>query len=288
MSGYFAVSRDIFDHPLVGQDAERLRFWLILLSKAHWKRSRVEVAGQVITLDRGQLCTSVRKLAKETGGTRTGTARFLDRLKTGTGDGPMIEVDTGTGQMIITICNYDKYQPTLFASGTPESEVAGPQSGTEVGHHRDTTRDTTRDTYKESKNPPSKEGGNYTGARACTRESPTTVLTELLGKELAKDVVDHRRKIGAPMTIKAAKLLCGKLSAYGDPKLGAETMIEKGWRGFEPHWMERIGLAKGKTNGRADKILRMADDLDRRAKTERDVDRGQGDGSTQPLLPTGE
>ncbi|WP_210237895.1 hypothetical protein [Mesorhizobium sp. M2D.F.Ca.ET.223.01.1.1] len=72
-------------------------------------------------------------------------------------------------------------------------------------------------------------------------------LMVVLDEEHAHAVVEHRRfTIKKPLTAYAAKLLAGKLAAWGNANEAADIMIERCWRGFEVEWMRR---ASGK-NGR--------------------------------------
>jgi hypothetical protein len=131
MTGWIAMDRDALDHPLL-QDADKFRAWFWLVANASWKPTRADVGGRMIELDRGQLSFSVRFLAEKWKWPKSTVDRWLKRLeiekmvnlscsKTGTAN--------GTGQLIITICNYDKYQNVNGDAGTP--------SGTEVGQQRD-------------------------------------------------------------------------------------------------------------------------------------------------------
>lgn len=130
MPGFFSVSREIFDHPVVGRDPERFRAWLWMISRACWKPTRFDVNGKIVALERGQFVTSFRQLAEELGWSRSATERFLTRLKTET----MIGTETGTGKMVITICNYSNYQIACDETGTP----TGTPTGTGAGQERDT------------------------------------------------------------------------------------------------------------------------------------------------------
>ena len=68
----------------------------------------------------------------------------------------------------------------------------------------------------------------------------------VLDREDAKAVIDHRRALKKPLTVRAGVLLSGKLSRCRDgPKAAAECMIENGWQGFEAEWYD----ARKRTNG---------------------------------------
>lgn len=128
MSGTINLHRDAFDHPIL-KDGERFRAWFWMVSRACWKPTRFDVAGRIITLERGQFCCSVRELAEAWGWSKSAVDRFLTRLKTET----MIGTDAGTGKLVVTIRNYDKYQSQPNATGTAN----GTPTGTAAGQQRD-------------------------------------------------------------------------------------------------------------------------------------------------------
>lgn len=75
-----------------------------------------------------------------------------------------------------------------------------------------------------------------TRARAAT---PRDELLVVLDDEHANAVMDHRKRIGKPLTAYAAKLLAKKFAKTPDPLAAADAMVANGWQGFEPHWMDR-------------------------------------------------
>lgn len=120
--GSFMVSRQIWDHPEFkpGQFSEREAFiWLV--SEAAWKHRTVRSGRVVIDLERGQLCASLRFISKAWQWPKSRVDRFLKRLE----NRDMIETQTGTGQLVITICNYNKYQGELETGGTEVGQKAG-------------------------------------------------------------------------------------------------------------------------------------------------------------------
>ncbi len=103
---WFKVARGWRDNPIFSGDFSRGDAWLWLIENAAWKECRVKSGKKIITLQRGQLCYSIRFLAEKWGWSPAKVQRFLDALKTDT----MIDTVTDTFQMVITICNYSKYQ----------------------------------------------------------------------------------------------------------------------------------------------------------------------------------
>lgn len=121
------VSRGIWDHPefAPSEFSEREAF-LWLVSEAAWKPRTARAGRVVVDLDRGQLCASVRFIAAAWGWSKSRVDRFLKRLE----NRDMLTTSSGTGQLVITLCNYDKFQSFRDASGT--------QAGHDPGHERDT------------------------------------------------------------------------------------------------------------------------------------------------------
>jgi hypothetical protein len=70
------------------------------------------------------------------------------------------------------------------------------------------------------------------------RQTPTTILKTILDDERASAVVDHRKRIGAALGNRAAKMLVESLSRFPDPNAAADTMMERGWRTIKPGWGE--------------------------------------------------
>jgi hypothetical protein len=128
MSGWIRLARgwrdnEVFDdEPLTQREA-----WIWLIEKAAWKTcTRRNAKGERITAERGQFHTSLRNLGKAWGWGKNRVARFLELLQ----EHEMIGTVAGQSGMLITICNYAKYQDK------PDSQEK--ESGTAAGQSRDT------------------------------------------------------------------------------------------------------------------------------------------------------
>jgi hypothetical protein len=124
--GFIAIARGILDHHIVGarKPFSYLEAWIWLLLEARWASGRIQVAnGRVVNLERGQISHSLRYLATAWGWKTKRVRTFLRRLETGT----QIGTQTGTGQMVITICNYNQYQNLSAAKGTAKGMLTGTQ-----------------------------------------------------------------------------------------------------------------------------------------------------------------
>lgn len=112
--GFIRVERSTFDHPVLKDDPLRVAAWIGMVAQASWKPSRVMFRGHWFDLKRCQLATTVRDLATRYGMSKSSMQRFLDDLKSG----DMIRTELGHGRLVISICNYDKYQTAPERSGT--------------------------------------------------------------------------------------------------------------------------------------------------------------------------
>lgn len=137
--GVFAVDRGIWDHPSFADEPFTEReAWQWLIGEASYKARTRNVSGRVVSLDRGQLCASVRFMAERWQWSKSRVDRFLKRLKTET----MIGTDDGTGILVITICNYDRYQRVSLPSRDNERDSSRDTDGTVAGQQRDKREDT--------------------------------------------------------------------------------------------------------------------------------------------------
>lgn len=128
MTGFLLAQRARFEHHLFAREKFcRGYAWDWMVAKAAFRDTTVSISGKTITLKRGQLSYSIRYLAEAWNWDKAAVSRFIARLKTET----MVETDTETGQIIITICNYERYQSpdrdTETATETPSETPARQQ-----------------------------------------------------------------------------------------------------------------------------------------------------------------
>lgn len=114
MSGWFAMNRAMFAHPIFAGKPDRVAAWAWMIASAAWKDTRQDANGKVVTVKRGQLLTSYRQMSDATGVSVKALRTLVDRLRTGNA----IDTDMGTGRLLITIRNYDKYQSPGGDGGT--------------------------------------------------------------------------------------------------------------------------------------------------------------------------
>lgn len=104
--GWFAVRRGITQHPLFKGKPQRLVIWLWLVDNACFKDTQHDINGKTVTVKRGQVCASQKRISEECCVDRQVVRTFLKRLSV---EG-MINPDLTNGRTIITVCNYDTYQ----------------------------------------------------------------------------------------------------------------------------------------------------------------------------------
>lgn len=103
---WYRMHRGWMDNPILKGKFCRALAWEWLIAEAAFDHGKAIVAGKVADLSRGQLSHSIRHIAGVWGWSKDATARFLKALQREN----MIRVETATGQLLITICNYELYQ----------------------------------------------------------------------------------------------------------------------------------------------------------------------------------
>ena len=65
------------------------------------------------------------------------------------------------------------------------------------------------------------------------------ILSPVLGEDLAKDVISHRKGLKCPLTPRGAKALLKQYEMTGNPVEAAEEHLNRGWQGFKAEWMQK-------------------------------------------------
>lgn len=65
------------------------------------------------------------------------------------------------------------------------------------------------------------------------------ILSPILGEDLAKDVISHRKGLKCPLTPRGAKALLKQYEMTGNPIEAAEEHLNRGWQGFKAEWMQK-------------------------------------------------
>jgi len=109
MEYYIPISRRLFEHQLWCEERKFSRFeaWLDIIQSARFEDTKQLIGNRLIDVRRGQMLVSLRFLANRWQWSTKKVNAFLDLL---IHDKMIIkETPKETGQTVITICNYDKY-----------------------------------------------------------------------------------------------------------------------------------------------------------------------------------
>lgn len=119
MSGWICLHRKLMDHWLF-DDAEALKVWITMLMEANHAEKKKMFAGDLITIERGQMLTGRVSLSSKTGVSERRVRRVLDLLEK---DG-MIVRQKSNKYSLITITNYARYQDRVQqeSSKRPQSD----------------------------------------------------------------------------------------------------------------------------------------------------------------------
>lgn len=254
--GTFNVDRDVWTHPFFAPApfSEREAF-LWLVSEASWKPRQVRAGRVVANLERGQLCASMAFMADAWGWKKSRVQRYIGRLR----DASMIDTDTDTGQLVVTVCNYEKFQAPRYAGDTGAI----------------------RERYASDTNENKGNKGKKDKRESARERAPSyaSVLSDFVSAETARQFVEHRQKAKAPLGEGAVKQITGHLSkirdAGGDPDEALLMAMDRGWRTIKPDWFWREKQkdaaprreSNGRRESRADQTERMFaafDEIDRR------------------------
>jgi len=222
-AGTFNVARSVWDHPVFRKAvfSEREAF-LWMVSEAAWKPHKARSGAYVIDIERGQLCHSVRFMAKAWGWTPARVFRFLDKIR----DENMIEKrnSSETAPNVISICNYEKYQgPRNSADGKPEQQ----RNSSETNYKkviREEEKDTSDEVSKARKRAP----------------DLVSLFPPLVSRDRAIAFVAHRNAMKRSLTPHAITLLgkslveCEAMGISADAAI--DLAIDRGWQTVKPDW----------------------------------------------------
>jgi hypothetical protein len=193
-----------------GEEFSTRDAWEWLVADARWKEGTVNILGNPIFLTRGQLCHSVRFMAEKFMWSIGRTQRFIKKLQKWN----MISVSTNTGQTIITICNYSKYQDDKQASDmstdTPIDTPPDTQAGT-----------------KKKKDKESKEGKK----RKRLASRPDCVSENVWDDFISQRKTDFTETalMGIQRQAEKAGWALERVLAYA---------VTRGWQSFEADWVK--------------------------------------------------
>lgn len=122
MEYYIPISRRLFEHPFWCEERTFSRFeaWLDIVQSARFEDTKQLIGNRFIEVKRGQMLVSLRFLGSRWQWSTKKVNTFLDLLIQ---DKMIIkETPKETGQTVITICNYDKYNFQLLNEETKKKQ----------------------------------------------------------------------------------------------------------------------------------------------------------------------
>jgi hypothetical protein len=255
VSGYVRIHRTLLGHPAFRNDAEAMAFaWMV--AKAAWKTTKARYKGHDILLQRGQLTISIRDFADRHDRPKGWVERLFARLrehgmieqKNGTEVGTKVGTHGGTGHgtpaNVITICNYDVFQPLRQGSETPDETP----SETDAGQQPDTEQRR-------------EEGKNKISSVAKATSPRPWALPVGVSLQVWTDFKKNRSRRRLPNTDTAWKAFLDDLARVSSqtgippPKL-IEQCTAKGWGGiYDPN--ERSQRNERASNPTGDALARV-------------------------------
>lgn len=112
--GWIKLDRAITEHWIFS-DAEKFRAWVDLLLMANHEENKFLTKDGLVTIKRGQLLTSIGKLAIRWNWSKDRVYRFLDLLETE----HMLQRKSNRFSTLLTIENYGKFQDVPNANKSP-------------------------------------------------------------------------------------------------------------------------------------------------------------------------
>jgi hypothetical protein len=187
---------------------------------------RTNIKGQTVPLLRGQFSHSIRFMAEAWNWPKSNVMRFIERLETEA----MIRTDNGTGQLVITICNYDQYQ----TEAQPDGTASGTASGTAVGQQRDSSGTK----KKEGKEGKEKEEGKRE-AKASLVQSRFSEFWDCYPHRDGK-----RNRAGAEKAFaRAARRVSEQVIIAGAERAHGDRRVRDGYARDPTTWLNQEGWA---------------------------------------------
>jgi hypothetical protein len=218
------MRREWRDHPAFDKETySRMDAWGWIIENALWKDGVVSVDGSPIPLKRGQLSYSIRYLAEKWKWGKSSVHRFMKHLK----KWDMADTESGTRQIVITVCNYDKYQ--LIPNY--KRDTSGTQTDTTEGQERDKSG-TNKNVGNEGND--SLFGDTPKKPRGAKKKSEGTRLSQ--DWELSEKNLEHAKSKG--MTTARANADAEKFKNHWLSKSG-DTAIKVDWDAAWRMWVAK-------------------------------------------------
>lgn len=238
------------DEPYSERDA-----WQWMIEEAHWKPGVVSVAGIPTSLKRGQFTASIRFMAGKFQWSKDRVQRFLKRCVSW----GMIESQTATGQYIITICNYEKYQDYKDAP-------------------KDTGKDGFEDTTKDAPKDKQEEGKEIKKVKNKRARSRAAVRPENISENVWEDFISQRSETFTETALDGIRKQAEIAGWVLEDAL--REAVTRGWQSFKADWVrekhETNRTNRNKKYTDADALSDVIAEIDARA--------GQADSPPSPAM----
>ena len=163
MSGFIKLHRKIMSNPLFDKNPAARFVFVDLLLAAAWSDTVQDWRGTPVEVKRGEVMVSTRNLVKSTGFSHQRIRTLLSQLELH--QNVKINTHIDRGPMLISICNYSKYQDQQHTANTP--------SNTQLTHSQHT---------KEEREELKKEEEEIDSAKALRCETEKDLLDEHIEK----------------------------------------------------------------------------------------------------------
>ena len=209
--GHYQMHRGWMDNTIFRGKFCRAAAWVWLIENAAWRPRKFDIKGKTVTLHRGQLTASLRFMASAWGWKHDAVKRWLTRLETET----MIATDTATGETVITICNYDRYQASVEETATAtETDTA-----TGARQHRDRSATGARQNKEGKESKEGKEGNLRDGQATDEFETWWAEVPRKVSKGQARKAYRTARKtVDANVLISGIRRYATEIKVRGNPE----------------------------------------------------------------------
>lgn len=220
-NGWIKMSRDIIDH-WVFRNPNHLKMWVYLLMRASYKPAyQMLVKGSFVTIERGDVLTSLDRIAIDCHVTKKQVRTFLKLAQ----ECSMIVPKLGTKTAHLSICNYDTYQEVGHEKGTTRARE---------GHDKGTIQEgkNTRSKKEEVMKKTSLPALSPTGLRADVPALPTNTGDAF---PILQDDVDRWSELyPAVDVLQELRKMVGWLDANPSRRKTA-----RGMRAFIANWLSK-------------------------------------------------
>lgn len=185
---FIQYQRRLFQSELwIGEKFSRGQAWVDLIYLANWKDGHIRVRGNLLKVKRGQVGWSIVKLADRWMWSRGKVTRFLNELH----NEHRIEQQKNSISSLITIINYNNFQPNGTADSTTNVTADGQQTEQQTGSRRVTIERRNKEEIKKEKNITSKE---VTAKAESYGNQEINLALSLLRKEVQIDDFKESQK----------------------------------------------------------------------------------------------